>query len=106
MTQDEQTVESFRLSDGICFYGRNDKEEKTLFAIAIASNALQHGLSYLHFLLLHELTHALVQGVQEKGPGSLPHDELFEAQLNELIDEFNRQMGADLSNDYSQYGDY
>lgn len=99
--EDQEPGNHFRLTDGICFY--HVVNGRWLFAVAVATEALQWGVDYLHFLLLHELAHAFVGETQYRDAGPLPHDELFTAMLDQLLQEFNRQTGSSLKNDYYDY---
>ncbi len=102
--QEDQELGHFRLSDGVCFY--HVVNGRWLFAVAVACEALHWGYDYLHFLILHELAHAFVGETQYRDAGPLPHDELFTGMLDQLLQEFNRQTGSSLKNDYYDFPGY
>lgn len=90
-------------ADGIVFYKKMD-DGRYLYAVAISTQAIYRGIDYVYFLFLHELAHVFVHETQERDGEKQSHSTLYEAMLNELLYEFNRQTGADLSNDYALYG--
>lgn len=87
-------------ADAMAYFHTNDAG-KRLYCIAVSLQGIRDSSSFLYFLLLHELAHLMIADKTENH--ELPHSELFEAVLNELIDRFNDEMGTDLKNDYSEY---
>ena len=90
-------------ADGIVFY-KKIGDGRYLYAVAISTQAIYRGIDYVYFLFLHELAHVFVHETQERDGEQQSHSTLYEAMLNELINLFNRQTGANLSNDYALYG--
>lgn len=64
----------------------------TLYAIGISLEALDAGHDYGVLVILHELTHVLLDGGE--------HDRHFHSVLNDLLDRYNRATGQSVKNDY------
>ena len=71
-------------------------DDRRISSIFISSEALKNGLTFTVFLLLHEFAHLFCK---ESG-----HSAVFEALLDELLTEFERQTTFHLDNDYLGYG--
>lgn len=64
----------------------------TLYAIGISLEALDAGHDYGVLVILHELTHVLLDGGE--------HNRHFHSVLNDLLDRYNRATGQSVKNDY------
>ena len=69
--------------------------------IIVSMHVFDYDVDFLFLVLLHELAHVL-SGHDEK---AIAHDEVFEAELEELINEFNRIYGTHIVNDWCSYGE-
>ena len=99
---DQDADSPFRAADGVAFLHRA-RDGRKAFSLAIASETILQGQGYMEFVLLHELSHALVEPVQDHGQ-TLPHDAVFEAALDQLIMAYETRTGEDVEeNDYSGY---
>ena len=90
--------------DGLSSFWRDGKSG-FYSAICISASTICTGTEYLIMVFLHELAHLLIERDLPSTTEKLPHDEVFECMLNELLNEFSRKTGMRLQNDYSQYGE-
>ena len=56
------------------------------------------------FLILHELCHILYNSDVKNYDAYMKHNELYEAELNQLIEAFNAIIGREIKNYHSGYG--
>lgn len=89
---DQDDGSPFRQADGVCFVHRAKDGGSILYSVAIASETILQGRGYLEFVLLHELSHALTEPVQDHGD-VLPHDAVFEAELDQLLTVYEARTG-------------
>lgn len=86
----EQRNEELRQSDGMSWKYCDERTGNVSYAIGISVEGLEAGAEYVQFLLLHELAHVATDS---------DHTTAFHYQLNEMIQKFNAETGATITND-------
>ena len=87
---DKQGNAELRASDGMSWKYCDKKTGKVSYAIGISVEGLEFGVEYVQFLLLHELAHVATDS---------DHTTAFHDQLNKMIQKFNAETGATITND-------
>lgn len=86
----EQGNVELRASDGMSWKYCDEETGNISYAIGISIEALEAGAEYVQFLLLHELAHIVTD---------TDHTTAFHNRLNEMIQIFNAETGATITND-------
>lgn len=90
-------AESGVSEDGKYFYWEDPEGGPDIRAIVVATEAIERGGSYMEFLILHELGHAVLDtDYYERHPeDDAEHGPIFEDVLSVLIERFNSHWGSD-----------
>ena len=93
-----KTPDTIAISASICHDG------ETIGAIGLTPEAMEKTEDEILFLILHELCHILYNSDVKNYDAYMKHNELYEAELNQLIEAFNAIIGREIKNYHSGYG--